>query len=135
MSLAKQLKPSEVSSVLDQLVRKQKNRCGVCGKPFTARDKPVLDHCHDTGFIRGALHNSCNGAEGRVKTKAKLGHKGVSAADYIIGLGKYLAEHKTPTYKLIHPTHKSEEQKRLERNAKARKLRAAKKATNVKKTT
>ena len=128
--MARQLKPSEVASVLAQLVKKQKNRCAVCGQPFTAKDRPVLDHCHDTGFIRGALHNSCNGAEGRVKTKARLGHKGVSTADYIIGLGKYLEQHKTPQYKLIHPTHKSEDQKRLERNAKARKLRAAKRAAN-----
>ena len=128
MNLAKQLKPTEVASVLSQLVKKQKNRCAVCGKPFTPRDKPVLDHCHETGFIRGALHNSCNGAEGRVKTKAKLGHAGVSAYDYLIGLGKYLDKHSKPQFQLIHPTHKTAEQKRLERNAKARKLRAAKRA-------
>ncbi len=127
MNLARQLKPSEVKSVLDQLVGKQGKKCAVCGKPFTPRDRPVLDHCHTTGFIRGALHNSCNGAEGRVKTKAMLGHKGVSSADYIIGLGKYLDKTKTPQYNLIHPTHMTEQQKREQRNAKARAARARKK--------
>ncbi len=125
--MATQLRVSQVASILKQLVAKQCNKCGVCGKPFTPRDKAVLDHCHDTGFIRGALHNSCNGAEGRVKTKAYLGHKGVSPADYIIGLGKYLEQHKAPQYPYIHPTHETAEQKRLKRNDKARKRRAAKK--------
>ena len=129
MNLARQLKPSEVKGVLDQLVKKQSNKCGVCAKPFTPRDRAVLDHCHDTGFIRGALHNSCNGAEGRVKTKAYLGHKGVNAADYIIGLGKYLEKHSKPQYNLIHPTHMTDEQKRLQRNAKTRAARARKQAS------
>lgn len=126
--MARQLKPSEVKSILDQLVKKQKNRCAICGQPFTARDRAVLDHNHDNGFIRGALHNSCNGAEGRIKSKANLGHKGVSSADYVIGLGKYLEQHQTPQYKFIHPTHMTDEQKRLKRNAKARAARARKKA-------
>lgn len=128
MNLARRLKPSEVQSVLSQLVKRQKNRCGVCGKTFTPKDRPVLDHCHDTGFIRGALHNSCNGAEGRVKTKARLGHRGVGAYDYLIGLGKYLESHSKPHFQLLHPTHRTEDEKRIERNKKARKLRAAKRA-------
>ena len=124
--LIRQLRVSEVKSILDQLVKKQGNRCAVCNQLFTPRDKPVLDHCHTTGFIRGALHNSCNGAEGRVKVKAHLGHKGVSAHDYIIGLGKYLEKHSTPQYQLLHPSHMTEEQKRLLRNAKAKAARARK---------
>lgn len=122
--MVRQLKPSEVASILAQLVTKQGKKCEVCGQQFTQRDYPVLDHDHTTGYIRGALHNSCNGAEGRVKTKAHLGHKGVSADDYLIGLGKYLEANKTPRYRFIHPSHMTEEQKRLQRNAKARTARA-----------
>ena len=122
--MAKQIKPNQVASVLDQLVKRQGNKCAICGKPFTRADRPVLDHCHTTGFIRAALHNSCNGAEGRVKTKAQLGHKGVKAYDYLIGLGKYLERHSTPQINLIHPSHMSQEQKRLQRNAEARAKRA-----------
>lgn len=129
MNLARQLKPSEVKGVLDQLVAKQGKKCGVCGLPFTPRDRPVLDHCHTTGYIRGALHNSCNGAEGRVKSKANLGHKGVSAHDYIVGLGKYLELNAKPRFNLIHPTHMTADQQRLQRNAKAKAARARKKAS------
>lgn len=127
--MARQLRPSEVKSVCDQLVKRQGNKCAVCGHKFTPRDRAVLDHCHTTGFIRGALHNSCNGAEGRVKTKAHLGHKGVPAANYIIGLGKYLETHQTPQFNLIHPLHMTEDQKRLQRNAKAKAARVRKKST------
>ena len=127
--MARQLKPSEVKGVLEQLVKRQCKLCAVCGKPFTPRDRAVLDHCHTTGFIRGALHNSCNGAEGRVKSKAHLGHKGVSSPDFVIGLGKYLEKHQTPQFNLIYPTHMTEDQKRLQRNAKAKAARARKKAS------
>lgn len=126
--MARQLRPSEVKSVCDQLVKKQGNKCAVCNKPFTPRDRAVLDHCHTTGYIRGALHNSCNGAEGRVRTKANLGHKGVSATQYLVGLGKFLDNPPALKFNLIHPTHMTEDQKRLQRNAKAKAARARKKA-------
>lgn len=125
--MAKQLKSNQVASVLEQLVKRQGNKCAICGHPFTRRDIPVLDHCHDTGHIRGALHNSCNGAEGRIKSKAQLGHTGISPYKYLIGLGAYLEKHSTPQIQLIHPMHKTDDQKRLQRNAKARKARAKKK--------
>lgn len=122
------MKVSQLGSVVQLLTKKQGGKCAVCGFPFTQRDRPVLDHDHDTGRVRGVLHNSCNGAEGRIKSKAKMGHTGVSAADYVIGLGKYLELHKKPQTRLIHHTHLTEDEKRLKRNVKARKRRRAKKA-------
>lgn len=127
--MARQLKPSEVKSVRDQLVKRQGNKCAICGKPFTPRDYACLDHCHTTGYIRGAVHNSCNGVEGKVKTKANFSHKGVSPEEYIIGLGKYLELNAKPRFNLIHPDHVTDDQKRLQRNAKARAARARKKAS------
>ena len=106
----------------------QGGKCAVCGEPMTARDRPALDHDHTTGYVRGVLHNSCNGAEGRVKTKAHLGHKGITAEEYIIGLGKYLEKHLKPQTKLIHHTHLTAEEKRVKKNKRARVLRARKKA-------
>ena len=38
------------------------NKCGICGTPHI--DKPGkrlhIDHCHETGKLRGTLCNSCN---------------------------------------------------------------------------
>lgn len=125
--MAVKLTATQVPVVLKQLVAKQESRCAICGYHFTPRDSAVLDHNHDSGFIRGAVHRSCNGAEGRIKTKAHLGHKGVPPYEYLIGLGKYLELHKTPKYNFLHPTHKTELEKREQRNAKARASRAKKK--------
>ena len=55
---------------------------------------------------------------------AQRGHKGITSAKYVIGLGKYLDNHKTPKYNYLHPSHKTEDEKRLERNKKARLKRA-----------
>ena len=121
----RKLKTSEVASIRKQMIAKQGNVCAVCQKGFTKADGAVLDHCHKTGFIRGALHNSCNGGEGKVRVKAQWSHKGVSPDDFLIGLGKYLEVHKKPRYPLIYPTHKTADEKRLATNAKARRKRAA----------
>ena len=126
--MARQLRNSELASVRKQLIAKQGGVCCVCGKPFTKVDGPCVDHCHTTGYIRGVLHRSCNQAEGRVRTKANLGHKGISATDYLIGLGKFLNDPPALKFNLIHPTHMTEDQKRLQRNAKAKAARARKKA-------
>jgi hypothetical protein len=122
-----QLKPNQVAGILKQLVDRQGKKCAVCQKPFTKRDIPVLDHDHDTGYIRGALHNSCNGIEGRVKALARRCHAGVSAYEFLKGLGAYLTRHEKPRVNLIHPTHMTEDAKRQARNAKARAARAKKK--------
>ncbi len=126
--MIRQLKTNEVEGVLSQLVKKQDNKRAICGQYFTQRDYPVLDHDHGTGFIRGALHNSCNGTEGKIKAKAQMGHSGVSPYAYLIGLGKYLEAHKTPRWNFIHPNHLTENEKRLVRNKKARAVRAKAKA-------
>lgn len=53
--------------------------CAICGKHFTETDGAVVDHDHDTGVIRGCLHNTCNRLEGELKSfaerVAKDGHK------------------------------------------------------------
>ena len=128
MAAVRQLTVAQTPNILKQLVAKQGHVCAICGKPFTNVDRAVLDHCHTSGFIRGALHNSCNGAEGRVKSKAQMGHKGVKSDDYIIGLAAYLKVHKKIQHPLIYHSHKTEDQKRLAKNKKARVKRARAKA-------
>ena len=40
----------------DQMLEEQ-NGCGICGKKFSSYH---VDHCHDTGKVRGILCHNCN---------------------------------------------------------------------------
>jgi hypothetical protein len=50
---------------------------------------------------------------------------------FLNGLAAYLQRHETDQTGLLHPSHLTEDEKRLKRNAKARKGRASKKEARV----
>jgi hypothetical protein len=112
----------------ERLRKAQGEICPLCEQPLSAEDA-VLDHDHVTGEIRGALHAGCNRAEGKAinwiyRTKSQ------DPAAFAAALAKYWS--KDYSGNPIYPTHKTAEEKRLARNAKARKQRAAKKSTGTK---
>ena len=39
-------------------------RCGICGDRCSERDSLSVDHCHESGMVRGLLCNVCNRAIG-----------------------------------------------------------------------
>jgi hypothetical protein len=46
---------------VEQILKVQGNACAICGKELSSDSKrPVIDHCHDTGKVRGILCDSCN---------------------------------------------------------------------------
>lgn len=49
----------------DLLYQSQNGLCVICGGPFKIR--PVVDHCHATGKVRGLLCNSCNVGVGHIE--------------------------------------------------------------------
>lgn len=117
------LKQSEIKEWREKLLKKQKGICPLCGEPLEA-DEAVLDHDHVTGHIRGALHNGCNRAEGKAinwiyRTKSN------DPIAFARALARYWK--KDYTKLPIHPTHKTAEEKKAARNAKARRARAKRK--------
>lgn len=86
----------QLSEYVVLMVNKQKGKCAVCGNPFTARDDHVVDHCHYTGALRGALHRSCNAAEGSVLTMAERVSKG-NGTRYIIRVAEKIRKGKDLT--------------------------------------
>ncbi|WP_079143891.1 endonuclease domain-containing protein [Streptomyces luteocolor] len=47
---------------LELLVSWQAGRCAGCGHPF--HEDVMVDHCHESGLVRGLLCGLCNNAEG-----------------------------------------------------------------------
>lgn len=127
---------AQLRSITMKLAKEQGGNCLLCGEPldFSIKgakgDSVVCDHDHITGRIRGALHRSCNGGEGKVASACGrwiVGSMGSSAAiaNALRNMADYLEREPTD---FIYPTHKTDEEKRLAANAKARKARATRKA-------
>lgn len=119
------------SFMLRHLKTVQNGLCPLCGKPIdiTIKGEGVTDHDHDTGQIRGILHRSCNAAEGKISNAAaRWGAKSSKYEDIIPYLEATVAYLKQPATQFIYPMHKTADEKKDDRNRKAREARAAAKA-------
>lgn len=63
----------------ERMLQEQDNLCKICGKDNNGW-KLAVDHCHETGIIRGLLCNTCNRALGLLNDDAATLRK---AADYL----------------------------------------------------
>ncbi len=111
------------------MIVKQGGKCPLCNERLVGpkAKKPALDHCHVRGHVRDVLCIWCNGREGKVFNLARTAQKD-DPVGWIRRLADYLEKHQVSQHGIMHPTHKTEVEKRLERNKKARDKRAALKA-------
>lgn len=126
----KRLTAAQVRTVRISMAAQQGNRCGLCKGQFGTRAPldPVLDHDHRTGAVRGVLHRCCNSLLGKIENNApRYGVRDIPA--FVNGVAAYLIQHITNTTGYLHPSHRTEEEKRILRNMRARKARANKKET------
>lgn len=114
-----------------QLKVHQGGLCGICRLPIdtTIKGEGVVDHDHKTGEIRGILHRSCNAAEGKIfNAAASWGAKSTvpsAVEEYLINLLGYWRRERTG---FMYPMHKTDDDKRTDRNKKAAERRALVKA-------
>lgn len=121
----RKLKQAEIKPVRDVMAKQQNGKCPLCTKSL-AQKGAVLDHCHDSGAVRSALCRNCNGMEGKVRTAAIRSATKDGMVEWLENLAAYWRHHAENPSKYIYPTHKTEDEKRLERNKKARQKRATK---------
>ena len=122
MSVRK-LKTTEVKKVRAELLRLQGGVCALTRYPLDPKDA-VLDHDHSTGHLRGVLHRGVNSVLGKIENSYR--RYGVSLP-MLTAMGRGLEAYLKADYSHmpLHPTHKTEDEKRIRRNAMARKRRAA----------
>ena len=102
---------------------KQGKRCALTGYTISLSEA-VADHDHSTGHLRGVLHRGVNSVLGKIENSYR--RYGVSLPMLTAmapGLGAYIG--KDYSDGPIYPTHRTEDEKRIRRNALARKRRAA----------
>lgn len=127
----RRLKTTEVAAWRQKLAAAQGGTCAICRQPLGTKAPldPVLDHCHTTGIVRGVLHRGCNALLGKLENNVK--RYGVrDPARFLSGAWPYLAKHANVIGGgdvVLHPTHKTEDEKRELRNKRARAARAKKK--------
>lgn len=60
-SFAKKLKVRGITGYqYDEILQRQDGVCGVCRMPPPPSKTLIIDHCHETGDVRGLLCISCN---------------------------------------------------------------------------
>lgn len=70
-----------IVNTYNKLFEEQGGVCTICKSPENGRYKHLsVDHCHNTGKIRGLLCNNCNRALGLFKDNPEILRK---AADYV----------------------------------------------------
>lgn len=131
MTMTMKIATSQIEAVRIGVLRQQDYKCPLCEHPLrgqTTKKRPCLDHDHATGFIRGVLCITCNGAEGRIMKRAKIAAgKDEDPIRWLQRMIDYLEHHSARKLgtRLTHPMHRTENEKRLARLEKAKKARAA----------
>lgn len=133
--VSRKLTRGQVRSISLKILKEQGGVCALTGKPIDVSAKVgansmCLDHDHRTGHVRGVLSRGANGAEGKVYNAiARWAGYGMNDVEGVCQFLENMAAYlRKEPYPYIYPTHKTEEEKRLAANAKARKARATRKA-------
>lgn len=139
--MARKLTRSQVKPVREALMAAQGYKCLLCGvdlKTMTVKKNKrvpaydnVLDHCHTHGHVRGILCRNCNGQEGAIMQRATRCKRDRTALEWLEDLVVYLKKHEEPQTEFIHPEHKTAQDKKIEKNKKARLAYARNKAKKI----
>lgn len=117
------IKGKDVKVVRTSLLEKQGFKCTLCGQ-LCSEEQAVLDHDHKGGHIRSVLHRACNAAEGKImNSMRRFGIQ--NPIQFLQNMIEYQRTHETNQTGLIHPLHRTPEEKVAAVKARAKRKRAA----------
>lgn len=121
------IKYSEISMYRQQFLQDQDYTCALCGDLII--DDAVLDHCHKTGYIRKVLHRGCNSLLGKIENNMARSRLDIERLTvFAERLIDYIQHSKTD---VVHPTYKTQEDKRNARLQKRKRQKATKEIKNA----
>lgn len=125
------MKASDLAAVRTALVSRQGGICPICKRTLrtAAVVNIVVDHDHNTGRVRAALHRGCNTVEGKVlNALSSWGGASTRPAQkkLLENLLEFWTLHETIQTEWIYHGHKTATEKRLALNKKRRRLAAKK---------
>lgn len=126
MSDIVRLTAKQVPIVKSAIIKRQGNKCPLCQRGITV-ETGCLDHDHITGACRGVLCRGCNGSEGKIKN-AFLRYGGglrTDLVEFLRELANYLEHYRNNPNRFLYHLHRTDDEKRILRNTRARKKRAA----------
>lgn len=119
----RRLRTSEIRAYRQQAVIDQNYRCALCAHALTQEDA-VLDHAHDTGQIRQAIHRFCNTFLGKIENGAKRNR---IHPDQLSAILCNYTEYVNTQQQILHPTHRTPDERAELTRRRARRRRAARK--------
>ncbi len=123
------LKQKDIKPTRERLLLQQGNLCAVCGLIINVTDA-VLDHDHKTGLVRAVLHRNCNAFLGRIENNAPR-HCITGLTDWLNGCALYLLTSDLIKTDMIHPTHRTQEEKKERNKIKAKESYQRRKALQI----
>jgi hypothetical protein len=128
------IKATDLKEVRQALLLEQEWICPLCQRDlhYVKAQQRCVDHDHSAtgptaGAIRGVLCSNCNGNEGRIRNRVLCAKGALTEIEWLHNLLTYWQKHAYSQTGLVHHTHKTQEEKRLLKNKKAREYRARKK--------
>lgn len=123
------LKSKDIKPTRSRLLAEQNYTCALC-KQACAEDQAVLDHDHAGGHVRAVLHRTCNAVEGKViGAMRRFGIK--NPDEFLSELVKYHDTHKQNVTGLIHPAHRTPDEKKELAKKRVQRKNKAKKAAKI----
>jgi Recombination endonuclease VII len=116
------LKPKDLKDWRIRQLKKQSGLCKLCRFDLEIADA-VADHCHQSGLMRGVLHRGCNAWLGKTENSIRI-NKLQGRIENLVS--QNVLHYMSTTLEDYHPSFRTEEEKRVRRNKKARKRRASK---------
>lgn len=124
--IKKRITHSKIEELRDKYAKKQGYRCPLCQRDLR-RLRVTLDHCHKTGYLRGALCNNCNGLEGKLTTALRrMDLSGIGPEQLLRNLAAWMSEDQLKR-KYIHPNAETLSEQKARQKKRAQTLRIQKK--------